>query len=185
MVDKNSATAKADLHEAPTPAVLYNTPAGRTDAPRTDAPRTDVARTDRGTARTEYSGRTEIADDVVAKIAGMAAREVGGVHHMGGGAARAFDAVRERIPGSTSTSNAARGVSVEVGQTQAAVDINLVVEYGISIPDLASVVRRNVTAGVERMTGLEVTEVNVTVDDIHLPDDEVRGQETPSEPRVR
>lgn len=56
-------------------------------------------------------------------------------------------------------------------------------EYGISIPDLAGVVRRNVTTGVERMTGLEVTEVNVTVDDIHLPDDD--SQDTPAEPRVR
>lgn len=129
------------------------------------------------------TGRTSIADHVVAKIAGMAAREVRGVHHMGGGAGRAFDAVRERIPGSTSTSTAARGVAVEVGERQAAVDINLVVEYGVSIPDLAAGVRRNVISGVERMTGLEVTEVNVTVDDIHLPDEE--ESRSAAEPRVR
>lgn len=178
MAAKNPATARTDIHEAPTPADLDVTPSGRTDA------RTDIARTDRSPARSDDNGRTDIADHVVAKIAGMAAREVRGVHQMGGGAARAFDAVRERIPGSTSTNTAARGVSVEVGQTQAAVDINLVVEYGISIPDLAGVVRRNVTTGVERMTGLEVTEVNVTVDDIHLPDDDSQ-QESPAEPRVR
>ncbi|MBQ1081896.1 Asp23/Gls24 family envelope stress response protein [Nocardiopsis sp. B62] len=170
MAAKDPNTARADIHEAPTPAVLDTTSSGRTD---------------RSPERSGDNGRTDIADHVVAKIAGMAAREVRGVHQMGGGAARAFDAVRERIPGSTSTNAAARGVSVEVGQTQAAVDINLVVEYGISIPDLAGVVRRNVTAGVERMTGLEVTEVNVTVDDIHLPDDETTAQESPSEPRVR
>ena len=178
MAAKNPATARTDIHEAPTPAVLDSAPSHRGDNGRTD-----IARTDRVPARSEDNGRTDIADHVVAKIAGMAAREVRGVHQMGGGAARAFDAVRERIPGSTSTNTAARGVSVEVGQTQTAVDINLVVEYGISIPDLAAVVRRNVTAGVERMTGLEVTEVNVNVDDIHLPDD--GPQEAPAEPRVR
>lgn len=180
MAAKNPATPRTDIHEAPTPADLDITPSNRADVARTDR---SPERTDR-TSRTDDNGRTDIADHVVAKIAGMAAREVRGVHHMGGGAARAFDAVRERIPGSTSTNTAARGVSVEVGQTQAAVDINLVVEYGISIPDLARVVRRNVTAGVERMTGLEVTEVNVTVDDIHLPDDDSQ-QESTAEPRVR
>lgn len=120
------------------------------------------------------SGRTSIADHVVTKVAGMAAREVGGVYRMGGGAARAFGAMRERIPGGSSSSStgAARGVAVEVGERQAAIDIDLVVEYGVAIPDLAGAVRRNVIGGVERMTGLEVTEVNITIDDIHLPDEE-------------
>jgi uncharacterized alkaline shock family protein YloU len=135
------------------------------------------------------NGRTSIADHVVAKIAGMTAREVGGVHRMGGGAARAFGAVRDRIPGSTSVNNAARGVAVEVGERQAAIDIDLVVEYGVAIPDLASAVRRNVITGVERMTGLEVTEVNITVDDIHLPneddDTDDPGAGGSAEPRVR
>ncbi|MBR8742230.1 Asp23/Gls24 family envelope stress response protein [Nocardiopsis sp. MG754419] len=166
MAAKNTESARTDLQEAGGATSSANAP---------------VLRTDRNVAGTE--GRTEIADHVVAKIAGMAAREVGGVHRMGGGAGRAFDAVRERIPGSTSTSTAARGVAVEVGQTQTAVDIHLIVDYGISIPDLAAVVRRNVTAAVERMTGLEVTEVNITIDDIHLPDEE--GQESSAEPRVR
>ncbi|MDA2814942.1 Asp23/Gls24 family envelope stress response protein [Nocardiopsis sp. RSe5-2] len=133
-------------------------------------------------------GRTEIADHVVAKIAGMAAREVRGVHAMGGGAARAFGAVRDRIAsttgGDSDAGSAARGVSVEVGETQAAVDIDLVVSYGVSIPDLASAVRRNVIGAVERMTGLEVTEVNVSVDDIHLPDDEAADSGDDA-PRVR
>ncbi|GAB3210570.1 Asp23/Gls24 family envelope stress response protein [Marinactinospora endophytica] len=131
------------------------------------------------------NGRTSIADHVVAKIAGMAAREVGGVHRMGGGAARAFGAVRDRIPGASSTTNASRGVSVEVGERQAAIDIDLIIEYGVAIPDLAAAVRRNVINGVERMTGLEVTEVNITVGDIHLPDEEDDDSSAPSEPRVR
>ncbi|GAA1453159.1 Asp23/Gls24 family envelope stress response protein [Nocardiopsis tropica] len=152
---------------------------GLAPAPLRDA--SAPARTDREAG--SGNGRTSIADHVVAKISGMAAREVRGVHQMGGGTARAFDAVRERIPGSTSTNTAARGVAVEVGERQAAVDINLVVEYGVSIPDLAGAVRRNVITAVERMTGLEVTEVNVAVDDIHLPDE---GEDQPSaEPRVR
>lgn len=134
-------------------------------------------------------GRTEIADHVVAKISGMAAREVRGVYAMGGGAARAFGAVRDRIASSTGgdsdAGSASRGVSVEVGERQAAVDIDLVVEYGASIPDLAAAVRRNVVGAVERMTGLEVTEVNVSVDDIHLPDDDKASDADDEAPRVQ
>jgi uncharacterized alkaline shock family protein YloU len=123
-------------------------------------------------------GKTSIADGVVQKIAGIAAREVSGVYKLGGGAARAFGAIRERIPGSSGP-NVAQGVAVEVGERQAAVDLDVVVEYGVSIPDLAQSIRRNVITSVERMTGLEVTEVNVSVDDIHLPeDDEPEQQES-------
>ncbi|WP_116247749.1 Asp23/Gls24 family envelope stress response protein [Nocardiopsis sp. FIRDI 009] len=117
------------------------------------------------------AGHTHIADGVVAKIAGMAAREIGGVHAMGGGAARAVGAVRDAMTRGSDSGSVTRGVSVEVGERQAAVDIDLVVEYGVAIQDLAAAVRRNVTAAVERMTGLEVTEINIRVDDIHLPDD--------------
>ena len=80
-------------------------------------------------------GRTTIADTVVSKIAGIAAREVSGVYALGGGASRAVGAIRERIPGSST--NHSQGVSVEVGERQAAVDIQLVAEYGVSIADLA------------------------------------------------
>ncbi len=115
-------------------------------------------------------GRTTIADTVVSKIAGMAAREVSGVYKLGGGTARAFGAIRERIPGATSSIS--QGVAVEVGERQAAVDLDVMVEYGVAIADLAEGIRRNVITAIEAMTGLEVTEVNITVDDIHLPDDE-------------
>ncbi|MDN5932856.1 MAG: Asp23/Gls24 family envelope stress response protein, partial [Pseudonocardia sp.] len=102
-------------------------------------------------------GKTTIAASVVQKIAGIAAREISGVHSMGGGVSRAFGAIRERIPGggSTGASNVA-GVQVEVGEKQAAVDLDLIVEYGASIVELARAVRRNVITAVERMTGLEV-----------------------------
>lgn len=120
-------------------------------------------------------GRTTIADSVVSKIAGIAAREVSGVHDLGGGAARMVGAIRERIPGSRT--NLQQGVSVEVGERQAAIDIDIVAEYGVSIVDLSTGIRRNVIAAVERMTGLEVSEVNVTVNDVYLEgedDDEQR-----------
>ena len=115
-------------------------------------------------------GKTTIADTVVSKVAGIAAKEVHGVYSLGGGASRVVGALRERIPGASV--NHAQGVSVEVGEKQAAVDLDIVAEYGVSIADLANGLRRNVIGAIERMTGLEVTEVNVTVHDVHLEDDE-------------
>lgn len=125
-------------------------------------------------------GRTSIADAVVSKIAGIAAREINGVHDLGGGTARAVGALRERIPGSRT--NLSQGVSVEVGERQAAVDLDLVAEFGVPIPDLAADVRRNVVESVEQMTGLEVTEVNITVHDVFVDDGTVTGEE--QAPRV-
>ena len=136
------------------------------------------------TALVTEQGRTSIADSVVLKIAGVATREVSGVHAMGTGGARAFGAIRERLPGTTGPSPA-QGVTVEVGERQAAIDIDLVVEYGVSIPDVAEAVRRNVIQQVERMTGLEVTEVNVSVDDVYLGEDEEEGEEESEPPRVQ
>ncbi|MCT9114481.1 Asp23/Gls24 family envelope stress response protein, partial [Streptomyces mirabilis] len=92
------------------------------------------------------------------KIAGMATREVPGIHSMGAGMARAFGAMRERVPGAGG--GVTRGVKVEVGERQAAVDLDVVVEYGVSIVDVAGAVRTNVISALERMTGLEVVEVN-------------------------
>ncbi|AGM08108.1 Asp23/Gls24 family envelope stress response protein [Amycolatopsis keratiniphila] len=115
-------------------------------------------------------GVTTIADTVVQKVAGLATREITGVHALGGGAVRAFNALRERIPGATAS--AGQGVSVEVGERQAAVDLQIVVEYGVAIADLAKSVRRNVIGAVEQMTGLEVVEVNINVSDVHIPGDD-------------
>lgn len=132
-------------------------------------------------------GRTRIADGVVAKIAGMASREVGGVFAMGAGMARTLGSVKERIPGVGVS--VTQGVAVQVGERQAAVDIDLVVEYGVSIPELAAAVRESVIHQVEQMTGLEVVEVNITVDDVHLPGDESNADGSPEadgpSPRVQ
>lgn len=122
------------------------------------------------TALATSQGTTTIADTVVQKIAGLAARQVSGVHDLGGGAARAFGALRDRIPGASAS--AGQGVSVEVGEKQAAVDLQILVEYGVAIADLARSVRRNVITSIEQMTGLQVVEVNITVSDVHLPGDE-------------
>ncbi|MFB7164923.1 Asp23/Gls24 family envelope stress response protein [Streptomyces sp. NPDC001939] len=129
----------------------------------------------------ETRGQTTIADGVVAKIAGMAAREVPGIHNLGAGMTRAIGAVRERVPGG-GTGGVSRGVKVEVGERQAALDIDVVVEYGFPIVEVASEVRVNVISAVERMTGLEVVEVNLVVDDVHLDDED---DAEPSEGRVQ
>lgn len=124
-------------------------------------------------------GKTTIAAGVVQKIAGIAAREISGVYSMGGGVSRAFGALRERIPGGSTTSNTA-GVQVEVGEKQAAVDLDIVAEYGASIVELARAVRRNVITATESMTGLEVTEVNISVNDINFPTDDAPEEPAPS-----
>jgi uncharacterized alkaline shock family protein YloU len=115
-------------------------------------------------------GQITVAENVVQKIAGKACREVGGVHAMGTGGTRAFGAVRERIPGSSGP-NVAQGVGVEVGEKEAAIDLDIVVEYGVSIAELGRSIQRNVKQSVERMTGLRVVEVNIAVDDVYLPAD--------------
>lgn len=119
-------------------------------------------------------GRTSIADSVVAKIAGIATRDVSGVYDLGGGAARVVGAIRERIPGSKT--NHGQGVSVEVGERQAAIDLEIIADYGVSIVDLAHAIRRNVIDSVEQMTGLMVTEVNIAVADVQLQAEETSDQ---------
>ncbi|MBC3194719.1 Asp23/Gls24 family envelope stress response protein [Pseudonocardia sp. C8] len=135
----------------------------------TSSEQKDTTATGAPSALQSEHGTTRIADAVVSKIAGLATREVDGIHAIGGGAARALGALRERIPGGTS--NVAQGVHVEVGEKQAAVDLNVVVEYGVPIAEVARAVRRNVITTLERMTGLEIVEVNIAVDDVHLPSD--------------
>jgi uncharacterized alkaline shock family protein YloU len=131
-----------------------------------------TSETKRGGGDPASRGRTTIADGVVEKIAGLAARDVDGVHAMGSGISRTFGAVRDRVPGGGGNKSVTRGVKAEVGEVQTAIDLEIVVEYGVSIADTARDVRENVIAAVERMTGLEVVEVNVAVSDVKLPDEE-------------
>jgi uncharacterized alkaline shock family protein YloU len=125
--------------------------------------------------RKDVAGKTVIADTVVATIAGIAAREVDGVHTMGGGASRAMGAVRDTV--TRSAGDPTRGVKVEVGEKQAAIDLDVVVVYGTEIADAANEIRSHVAFAIERMTGLEVVEVNINVRDVHVPGDDSDNEE--------
>jgi uncharacterized alkaline shock family protein YloU len=119
-------------------------------------------------------GTTTILDAVVTSIVGMAAQEVEGVHMSHGGF---------RLPGDTSPTvgeffgsvtpggqSRTRGISVDVGETQAAVDLTMNITYGRPVPQTTEAVRQNVIGRVESLTGLEVTEVNITVNDVTFPE---------------
>ncbi len=117
-------------------------------------------------------GDTSIADTVVAKIAGMAAREVPGVFSMGNAARRAISGLTNRVSGGTGQASVSNGVSVQKGESQATVDVSVVVEYGASIVTVSEQIRENVIRAVEFGTGLEVVSVDVNVSDVHLPDED-------------
>ena len=134
-----------------------------TPAPRVD--RSSSFSASRVPADTNAAGKTIIADGVVAKVAGIAAREVAGVYALGGGGARAFGAIRDVI----NATDLSQGVKVEVGETQAAADLTIVVEYPAPIQEVASNVRAAVAGAISRLVGLEVVEVNVEVNDVHVP----------------
>lgn len=129
-------------------------------------------------AHAEHSlGRTTINDSVVSKVAGIAAREARGVHALGGGAARAFGAIREAI----NATDQSQGITVEVGESEVAVDVTIVAEYPAALQEVADGVRDAVIRAIESIVGMKVTEVNVTVNDVHLPSDD----EEPAEARVQ
>ncbi|MFP5368270.1 MAG: Asp23/Gls24 family envelope stress response protein [Actinomycetes bacterium] len=119
-------------------------------------------------------GNTTIQDSVVSKVAGIAAQEVEGIR-MGGGASQAVSGILGSITGGAGGSQT-QGVSVEVGQEEAAVDLTLTAAYGKSIPQLAEAVRRNVVNRVESLVGLRVTEVNITVANIFFPEQEAEQE---------
>jgi uncharacterized alkaline shock family protein YloU len=120
-------------------------------------------------------GSTSIQDSVVSKIAAIAAQEVEGIR-MGSGASQTASNLLS-IPGVGGGSGPqTQGVSVEVGQEEAAVDLTLTAEYGKSVPQLAEAVRRNVINRVENLVGLRVTEVNLTVSNIFFPQQEAEEQ---------
>src|ERR1700709_2298461 len=113
-------------------------------------------------------GKTVINNSVVAKVAGIAAREANGVHALGGGAARALGAIR----GVIGNTDLGQGISVEVGETQVAVDVAIVAEYPVPLQDVAEGVRAAVITAIETIIGMEVTEVNVTVNDVFIPSED-------------
>jgi uncharacterized alkaline shock family protein YloU len=122
-------------------------------------------------------GNTTIADSVVAKIAGLASQEVEGVRMGGSSSQVASNLLGSITGGSSGSSGTTQGVSVEVGQEEAAVDLTMTAEYGKSIPQLTEAVRRNVVNRIESLVGLRVTEVNVTVSNVFFPQIEEEQQQ--------
>ncbi len=119
-------------------------------------------------------GTTTISNSVVSQIAGIAAQEVEKVQ-MGGGATAAVGGFLQSVTGSVTGGggggNFSKGVSVEVGEEETAVDLTMAIEYGQSIPQITDAVRRNVIGRVENLTGLRVNEVNITVTDVQVPEE--------------
>ncbi|HEX7056597.1 MAG TPA: Asp23/Gls24 family envelope stress response protein [Bacilli bacterium] len=111
------------------------------------------------------TGTVKISDDVVATIAGLAAAETPGIAGMSGG-------ISEGLTKRLSGKNAQRGVSVEVGQTEAAIDLRVIVNYGAKIQEVCRKLQENVKEAVESMTGLQVVEVNVKVEGVSFNEDE-------------
>lgn len=102
----------------------------------------------------------KISNDVVASIAGVAVSEVSGVYSMAGGIA---GGISEVLSGKK---NLSRGIKVEVGEKDTKIDVNIIVEYGVRIPDVAFEIQGRVKKAVETMTGLKVSGVNIHVQGI-------------------
>jgi len=114
------------------------------------------------------TGKTTIDDGVISKVAGIATRSVPGVYALGGGVSRAIGAIRDAM----NQTDRSQGVTVEVGERQVAVYITLVAEYPVSLQKVADDVRAAVYAAIEDIVGMDVTEVNVTINDVHIPGDD-------------
>ncbi|MEU6426938.1 Asp23/Gls24 family envelope stress response protein [Microbispora sp. NPDC046973] len=131
--------------------------------PRPEAPTANVLK-----------GRIKVADEVVEKVAALAALEIPGVADLGGDLERAFESVRDRI--GVGSKRATQGVQAKIQDQQVSVDVTIVIVYGHVVMDVATEVKVNVARSVSRMLGMRVVEVNVTVDDVRLP-----GQDSPAE----
>lgn len=112
------------------------------------------------------SGTIRIASEVVKIIAGLAATEIKGVAGMSGGMVEGFAELLKK-------KSLAKGVKVEVGEKQCVIDLFVVTEYGVKIPEIACQVQENVKRAVESMTGLEVIEVNVHIQGVEIRNEEI------------
>lgn len=119
-------------------------------------------------------GTVKIANEVVAIIAGLAATEIDGVAGMSGG-------ITGDITEMLGMKNLSKGVKVDVGEKETAIDIFIIVEYGSKISEVANSVQENVKSTVETMTGLHVIEVNVNVQGVNIP----KEPKSEIEPRVK
>jgi uncharacterized alkaline shock family protein YloU len=162
---------------------MTDTTSSTTSTSSTTTPGTTPAMRSTGISSLQSEhGTTTIADTVVSKIAALAAREVDGVAELGGAVSGALSGMVGRITGGGDAPRTA-GVGVEVGQTQAAVDLTMKVLYPASIHEVADSVRQNVIDRIEGMTGLDVVEVNIAVVDLVFPGAEPEQPEQPEQPR--
>ncbi|OMH34509.1 hypothetical protein BGP79_03115 [Tersicoccus sp. Bi-70] len=127
-------------------------------------------------------GSTTVAESAIAKVIGVAVRQVPGVHALGTNAARALGQIRDVV----GQSDHAQGISVEVGERQVAVDVTLVADYPWPLQEVARNVRAAVYDAVEGLIGKDVAEVNVTITDIDVPDpDRAAAGRAHAEPKER
>ncbi|WP_431901679.1 Asp23/Gls24 family envelope stress response protein [Nonomuraea sp. bgisy101] len=138
-----------------------------------------IATSDGTGAAAVVKGRITVADEVVEKVAALAALEVRGVADLGGDLARALESVRDRIGIGSRRAN--QGVGARIQDRQVAVDVTIVIEYGHVVMQVAAEVKTNVATTVSRMMGLRVTEVNVAVDDVRLPGEPRPAREGPDD----
>ncbi|MGM0651696.1 MAG: Asp23/Gls24 family envelope stress response protein [Bacillota bacterium] len=115
-------------------------------------------------------GVVKIADEVVSIIAGLAATGIEGVSSMSGGIGGGIAEVLGRR-------NFSKGVKVEVGEEETKIEIFIIVDYGVRIPDVAWDIQESVKKAVETMTGLRVTDVNIHIQGVHFPKDEEEPEE--------
>ena len=120
----------------------------------------------------ENNANIKIADDVIAVIAGAAASEVPGVSAMAGGFAGGISEVF------SGKKNLAKGIKVEAGEKETRIDVNIIVEYGVRIPDVAFEIQNRVKKAVEGMTGLKVLDVNVHVQGVNTDSNNLEGIKT-------
>lgn len=113
-------------------------------------------------------GTTRIEDEVVEKVAGIAARAVPGVYDLGGDTARFFAAMKDRV-GLGEAGKANQGVAARLEGSTAKIVVTLMVEYGVRVYPVTEQVRAAVVDAVQRMLDLQVTEVNIVVDDVQVP----------------
>lgn len=116
-------------------------------------------------------GQTRVSEEVVAKIAGLAVREVPGVRSLVPfGAGQTLTSLASQLRGNDMKD---LGIHVEVGTIEVAVDVRIVADYGISIPHIAEQIRENLELRVTEMTGLRLKEVNIEVVDLYFPDEQL------------
>ncbi len=172
-------TGETGAADAPSPMGPASTDPAPRFAPQRPDTRSDVARPATSRPGPEVKGRIHIADEVVEKVAALAAMEVAGVADLGGDFERAVESVRDRI--GLGNKRGDQGVKADVKGHEVTVDVTVMVEYGHVVLDVAREVQSNVATKTQKMLGLKVVEVNVNVDDVRTTRPDEPGQRSAAE----